>query len=81
MSVMQDLLNCLVLSETSYKVVDMGRKRATEMINRIRQTFPQGAITTERVQWSLPSVFHRYRAAFNAMSCDEFIFIYDKVSL
>ena len=78
---MQDLLNCLVLSETSYKVVDMGRKRATEMINRIRQTFPQGAITTERVQWSLPSVFHRYRAVNYAVLCDDSHSIYDKVSL
>ena len=56
---LQDLLNCLVLSETAYKVVDMGRSRATEMISRIKHTFPDGAVTVEHVQWSLPSVFHR----------------------
>lgn len=56
---MQDLLNCLVLAECAYKVVDMGKKKATETINRIRQTFPEGAMTAKHVQWSLPSVFHR----------------------
>ena len=66
---LQDLLNCLVLSETSYKVADMGRRRATEMINRIRQTFPQGIITTERVQWSLSSVFHRFFLRYRPAAC------------
>ena len=57
---MQDLVNCLILAESSYKVVDMGRKRGARMAQRMKRSFPAGAVTLERLQWSLPSVFHRY---------------------
>lgn len=56
---MQDLMNCLVVSEGAYKVVDMGRTAASEMVQRIRSQFPPTLATIQRVQWSLPSVYHR----------------------
>jgi hypothetical protein len=49
----------LVLSESTYKVVDMGRKGASRMVQRMKLNFPPGAVTLENLQWSLPSVYHR----------------------
>lgn len=57
---LQDLLNCLLLSEASYKVVDLGVEGATEVLGRMKETFPDHAVTVSRVQWSLSSVFHRF---------------------
>jgi len=50
----------MILAEASYKVVDMGRKGASRMGQRMKRSFPTGAVTVEKLQWSLPSVFHRY---------------------
>ena len=56
---MQDLLNCLILSESAYKVVDMGAVNASKLVMRMEKSFPPGLVTIRRMQWSLDSVNHR----------------------
>lgn len=55
----QDLVNCLILSESVYKILDLGAKVATRVLERIQSLFPPGLATLESVQWSRPGVHHR----------------------
>lgn len=44
-------------------MVDLGQAAASDMVARIQSCFPPGMATIQRVQWSLPSVYHRYMLA------------------
>ncbi|KAK9820296.1 hypothetical protein WJX72_008693 [[Myrmecia] bisecta] len=60
---LQDVLNCLVLSEVVYKVVDLGEEAAAASVTQLRQDFPPGLVSVQHLQWSLPHVGHRYLVA------------------
>lgn len=56
---MQDLLNCLILSECVYKVHDLGPDDAVKTMKTIQETFPAGLMTVQGLQCSLSHVHHR----------------------
>lgn len=55
----QDVLNCLVLSEAAYRVLDQGPAQVPRILTERKQQFPTGLITLQSVQTSLPHVQHR----------------------
>ena len=55
----QDTLNCMVLSEAVYKVVDFGDVGAADMLAAIVRSFPPSLLTVRRVQWAQPHAHHR----------------------
>eukprot|EP00884_Botryococcus_braunii_P022747 jgi/Botrbrau1/9156/Bobra.160_3s0028.1 len=59
----QDVLNCLVLSEVAYRVLDQGPAQVPRILTERKQQFPAGLITLQAVQCSLPHVQHRYLLA------------------
>ncbi|KAK9832529.1 hypothetical protein WJX81_006107 [Elliptochloris bilobata] len=60
---LQDTLNCLVLSEAVYKVVDYGDAGAADMLAAIVRSFPPSLLDIRRVQWAQPHSHHRYLLA------------------
>ena len=56
---MQDVFNCMCLSEGAYKVVDYGEEKATEILGAILEGFPPGLVSLKRVEWSRPDSHHR----------------------
>ena len=56
---LQDVFNCMCLSEGVYKVVDFGEERATEILGAILEGFPPGLVSLKRVEWSRPDSNHR----------------------
>ena len=49
---LQDVFNCMCLSEGVYKVVDFGEEKATEILGAILEGFPPGLVSLKRVEWS-----------------------------
>ena len=60
MCVLQDVFNCMCLSEGVYKVVDYGEEKATEILGAILEGFPPGLVSLKRVEWSRPDSSHRH---------------------
>ena len=60
MCLLQDVFNCMCLSEGVYKVVDYGEEKATEILRAILEGFPPGLVSLKRVEWSRPDSGHRY---------------------
>lgn len=56
---LQDVFNCMCLSEGVYKVVDFGEDKATEILGAILEGFPPGLVSLKRVEWSRPDSNHR----------------------
>ncbi len=56
---LQDVFNCMCLSEGVYKVVDYGEEKATEILGAILEGFPPGLVSLKRVEWSRPDSNHR----------------------
>ena len=56
---LQDVFNCMCLSEGVYKVVDFGVDKAAEILAAIIEGFPPGLVTLKRVEWSQPDAQHR----------------------
>lgn len=67
-SLRQDTLNCIVLSEAVYKVVDFGDVGAADMLAAIVRSFPPALLGIQRVQWAQPHSHHR-RALLNSTAC------------
>ena len=57
---MQDVLNCLVLAETVYKVQEGNHADVANTVSALRQDFPAALVSLEKLQWSLPHVPHRF---------------------
>jgi hypothetical protein len=53
------MVNCVILSECVYKVVDMGPLPAAAIACQLSQDFPPPLFTLRRLQWSEPHVRHR----------------------
>lgn len=60
---LQDVLNCLLLAETVYRVHDHSNTEVARIFDSLRQDFPSSLLTVERLQWSQPNVAHRYFAS------------------
>lgn len=60
----QDVFNCMCLSEGVYKVVDYGEAKAAEILAAIIEGFPPGLVSLKRVQWSQPYAQHRHACPF-----------------
>ena len=56
---LQDLVNSLLLSETIYKVHDLGAKAAVSKLRDMQESFPPGLTDIQKVQSSLSHVHHR----------------------
>ena len=57
---LQDVLNCLLLSETVYRVHDHSNTEVARIFDSLRQDFPPSLLTLQRLQWSQPTVAHRW---------------------
>ena len=60
---LQDLANCITLSECVYKAVDFPIVEAVHKLNEVKLCFPGPLVSLSSVQWSLPHVRHRYMVA------------------
>ena len=72
---LQDVFNCMCLSEGVYKVVDYGEEKATQILGAILEGFPPGLVSLKRVEWSRPDSNHRQGARHlasmqSAANCD-----------
>ena len=57
--ILQDVFNCMCLSEGVYKVVDYGEEKATQILGAILEGFPPGLVSLKHVEWSRPDSNHR----------------------
>ena len=57
---MQDVLYCLLVAETAYRVHDHSAAEVASFVDGLRQDFPSSLLTIESLQWSQPQVPHRY---------------------
>ncbi len=57
--VLQDVLNCLILAETVYKVQAGNHAEVATTVMALKQDFPAPLVSLERLQWSLPHIAHR----------------------
>jgi hypothetical protein len=60
----QDVFNCMCLSEGVYKVVDYGVDKAAEILAAIMEGFPPGLVNLRRVHWSQAYAQHRFVPLF-----------------
>lgn len=60
LSELQDLLNCVILSEHVYKIVDHSQETSVSLINGVKAQFPPHLATLRGVQWAQPHVRHRF---------------------
>jgi hypothetical protein len=56
---MQDILNCMLLSESVYKAYESGPEAAAQAFRDFQQGFAPGLITVHSLQCSLPHVQQR----------------------
>ncbi|BDA42442.1 probable protein EDS1L at N-terminal half [Coccomyxa sp. Obi] len=56
----QDILNCILLSESVYRAHETGPKAVAAAFNTSSKSFVPGLITITQLQCSLPHVQHRY---------------------
>ena len=60
-SLPQDLLNCVLLAEHVYKIVDHSLDASLAQLNATRAAaFPPQLVTLRAVQWAQPHVRHRF---------------------
>jgi hypothetical protein len=57
---LQDLMNCIILSEHVYKIVDHSTETSVGLINGVKAEFPPHLVTLKSVQWAQPHVKHRF---------------------
>lgn len=60
LSELQDLMNCVLLAEHVYKIVDHTTDVSVSLINSVKAQFPPHLTTLRTVQWAQPHVRHRY---------------------
>jgi hypothetical protein len=63
LSLLQDVLGSLILSECCYKVLDLEAYQAVHAINNLKALFPPQLVTLRRVQWAMPHAQHRCAGA------------------
>jgi len=60
---LQDLINCLVLSECVYKCVGRPEEEAFQAMSELKSSFPPGLVTIRNAQFSNEHTLHRFMLA------------------